>query len=658
MVKHRKLNTPEKRARVGERIKVASTQAGLSLKDLAEQAAVSPSVIYQYVRGITAVPDPLLERIASVTRVHLSFFDPEQDARQAFALPVDASANREEIAAPYTDAEARARFEQEYRRARAIVEAYRAPRSGPASYEAALQRLLALSRALDKGDEPVTLLAQIGRAQAENGQSEQAKSTLLEARPLPSHTSSEAWAQVTLDLAAVCAEVGAMEEAERYLLEVAAAETCSLRWAALVQLGRERTRKGDFAGAIAFFDRSAQAVNSAGSDRHGPTARLALCAAVGELAYRAGDFGAGRALWKTSGRLAEELADASAYLEAMTELARSEEACGDLSAATHCLEKAMAVAAFSPELENRSVPALALLSRIRLLLGQREAAHECALRAHRQALITGITADTIAGSLAMAQTRVASGHIADALDHASEALKAAERSRCTEEIAAARLVRASALYLAREKPDSSAGHTHDEALSEAHAALKAATETDCTPIRIASLVLITELTCAMRRHDEAQATATTLLDAMNERPRNIAALLGTDGQSLVDLLAPEIDVLSCFRAAVRVDLPLLEWRVHVLCGSLAAAGGQMEAAHNSYKQASQIVSRIVDSLSPAEARAFMEQYVGISVLEGFIGEAVTAVRPGSDVQAFVQSMISSGDEHVTAVVGGATLPVA
>src|SRR5437763_14450763 len=103
MAKHRKLNTPEKRARVGERIKVASTQAGLSLKDLAEQAAVSPSAIYQYVRGITAVPESLLERIAAVTRVHLSFFDPEQDARQALALPLSAPVQTNAPAVPATD---------------------------------------------------------------------------------------------------------------------------------------------------------------------------------------------------------------------------------------------------------------------------------------------------------------------------------------------------------------------------------------------------------------------------------------------------------------------------------------------------------------------------------------------------------------------------
>ena len=63
-----KLNTPEKRARVGERIKISATQAGLSLKELATFVNVSPSVIYQYVRGIIMIPADTLEKIAAVTR--------------------------------------------------------------------------------------------------------------------------------------------------------------------------------------------------------------------------------------------------------------------------------------------------------------------------------------------------------------------------------------------------------------------------------------------------------------------------------------------------------------------------------------------------------------------------------------------------------------
>src|SRR5579871_1681328 len=84
-----KLNTPEKRARVGERIKIAATQAGLSLKELAEYVGASPSSIYQYVRGIISIPPNILEQIAAVTRVHTDFFDPDREARSTLALPAD-----------------------------------------------------------------------------------------------------------------------------------------------------------------------------------------------------------------------------------------------------------------------------------------------------------------------------------------------------------------------------------------------------------------------------------------------------------------------------------------------------------------------------------------------------------------------------------------
>src|SRR5579871_1989770 len=71
---------PEQRARVGERIKLAATQAGLTLKELAEQTGATPTAIYQYVRGVIVIPKEMLERVAEVTGVPAAFFDPEFEA--------------------------------------------------------------------------------------------------------------------------------------------------------------------------------------------------------------------------------------------------------------------------------------------------------------------------------------------------------------------------------------------------------------------------------------------------------------------------------------------------------------------------------------------------------------------------------------------------
>src|SRR5438477_12622311 len=87
LARQNKWNTPEKRARIGERIKVAATQAGLSLKELAEAAGSKTPVIYQYVRGIISITPVDLNRIADFTRFREEIFDPKTDARSTLELP-------------------------------------------------------------------------------------------------------------------------------------------------------------------------------------------------------------------------------------------------------------------------------------------------------------------------------------------------------------------------------------------------------------------------------------------------------------------------------------------------------------------------------------------------------------------------------------------
>src|SRR5947209_1032755 len=74
-----KIKSPEKRARIGERIKISATSSGLTLKELAAKANTTPALIYQYVRGITNVPRDTLQAIAAATNVNIEFFDPDKD---------------------------------------------------------------------------------------------------------------------------------------------------------------------------------------------------------------------------------------------------------------------------------------------------------------------------------------------------------------------------------------------------------------------------------------------------------------------------------------------------------------------------------------------------------------------------------------------------
>ncbi len=662
MAKQRKLNTPEKRARVGERIKVAATQAGLSLKDLAEQAAVSPSAVYQYVRGITAVPEALLERIAAVTRVHLSFFDPDHDARQVFALPLDASDAGGVGTEEARDAEPGAVYEAEYLKARAVVEAYWAPGSSRASYQAALQRLLVLSRVRDGGELPVTLLANIGRAQMEDGLLETALSSLSDARQLAGRDYPEKWAQITLDAAACCAARGEAAEARRYLEQLAGAESSPLRWEALAQLGRLRARAGDYFGAIAHFERAAQAVTAENSRRHERRAQGALSAALAELAYNTGHFEAAHALWDAAARLAMQRKDAPGYLEAVTELGRCEEASGHLARAVRRQETAAALAAFSPNLNDRRVSALVLLSRVQTVAGAQSAAIESARQAYRLSQGSDVPADAVSGSIAMAQQLVAGFQFAEALDFADEALKAAVRTNRNSDGAAAQLIRAQALLGSAGGGQPGAGHDAQPLLVQAMEAAQTALDAAGSPRHCALLLeaqlAIADIHRAMGRDRDAETSAAALLDTIDAGPGEVSTLLAGGADCLVALLAEEVNVPAQFRMAARIALPLLEWQVHALRATLAAARNDSEAAHSSFARASQIVAAITDGLSRPEAAAFRRANPRLALLESGSAQPGAASTPATDVHSLLDRMIAAPNEGVTAVVGAVVAPVA
>src|SRR5476649_1626070 len=135
-----KLNTPEKRARVGERIKIAATQAGLSLKELAEYAGTSPSLIYQYVRGIIMIPNETLERIAALTRVHTDFFDPDKEGRTTLALQPDQPAPEGSlVTSAVSEPGTRARIQTELKNLDTLQEAYYYPKRNRSAYISTLE---------------------------------------------------------------------------------------------------------------------------------------------------------------------------------------------------------------------------------------------------------------------------------------------------------------------------------------------------------------------------------------------------------------------------------------------------------------------------------------------------------------------------------------
>jgi transcriptional regulator with XRE-family HTH domain len=661
MVRQRKLNTPEKRARVGERIKVAATQAGYSLKELAEQAGVAPSVIYQYVRGITAVPISLLDNIAAVTRVHTSFFDPEQDARQTLALPIDAPHVDPGTAVSVAETGTRSRIEGEMRQARALAEACAGSRTNRAAYLSALEQMVVLSRALDRREQHAGILARMGRARLEDGQLALAYSNLMEARDLLGQEVSETTHRVTLDLALCHAEREEYAEAARVLEEITAVEASPARWRAEILLGQIRYRYGDYPGALLHYGQAAESVLAQNSPQSERDAQSPLAMALAQLAYGIGHFEASRSLWSYAARRAERDRDSAVYLQAVTELARCEEARGDLAAARCCLQQVTVLTAFWEDDEKRQVVARGLLARVQAAVGAEDNTRENARLALRIAHRNGKIADNIAASIALAQIRIASKQFTEALEYGRDAVDLARRSDRAADLASAHLLTAAACCgeHATRRGDSSpaAEAALRRALVEAKAAADAADRGRDLLVRLQAQWMIADLYAAMGAEREAEAALDTFLNMVNAGPAGFKAFLNTGTNSLLALLSAEIDLPALLQASGRLDLPLIEWQVHTLRGLLAASRKNLNSAYDSFLQAAQVVWRVMCGLTPAEAYAFHRRNPRLSDLLDGLEQTAIAAGARDDVRTLLERIQLSIEERGAAIVGAKAVPV-
>src|ERR1700722_20815056 len=140
----------------------------MSLKELAAASGTTPTLIYQYVRGIVAVPPELLEKIAAVTRVHTDFFDPDKEARSSLALradrpPIVGSELVEHTSKPLP----RARIKAEMEHLTQLRDAYLYPKRNRAAYISTMEQMLGLARTIENRRQEAWILWQLGKTKIE-----------------------------------------------------------------------------------------------------------------------------------------------------------------------------------------------------------------------------------------------------------------------------------------------------------------------------------------------------------------------------------------------------------------------------------------------------------------------------------------------------------
>lgn len=610
-----KLNTPEKRARVGERIKVAATQSGLSLKELAQACETKPSMIYQYVRGITSIPPDLIERIAAVTRVHTDFFDPEKDGRSAFGLPADQPSpegvpvlNAPAGAEPAT----RQRIETELKQLLTLALAQNRPERDRAAYRSSLEQIFALSHATGNARQEGGALWRLAALKLEENDFTGAQQNFTTAREIFQNEGSEDSRQMlTLALADAYMHQGNFDTARGYLDELVTSNDPNLLYRTHIELGMLAFRQHDHSGALKSFCKAAEQLQRIEPEKRSPHAVLSLIGNLADIVRAAGHYEEAMMLWGRCLQQATAERKADAFLESIIEIAQCCTLMGRLGEAKQRLELASVLAGFLFEDEGRLSIARALLADVQVTLGSLDSAKENARAAMRIANKVRSARPTIISCMALAETYLAAGQWSDALDYTQEALDEAKTSKRTRELAQIREMRSRA-FLRKEEEARTGGNAAAaqealrQAFAEAGQSMEFATKADSVAEQVSAHLALAR--CHFRQEDgeAAEREAHAALELTADGGVGLQRLLGEDAKNLPELmLSPEIDLPRLF-AGRRVQLPSLEWQALYMEGMLRATRLGPGEGFASIRDAAQTLTKMLSTLTQSEAVHFQQ----------------------------------------------------
>ncbi len=616
-----KLNTPEKRARVGERIKVAATQSGLSLKELAQACETKPSMIYQYVRGITSIPPDLVERIAAVTRVHTDFFDPEKDGRSAFGLAADQPSPEGGISvlnAPSGEPAARLRIGSELKQLLTLATAQNKPERDRAAYRSSLEQIFALAHATGNQRQEANALWKLATLKAEENDFAGAEQNFLTARDIfLSEGPDDHRQMLTLALADAYLHQGNFDTARAYLDELAGGSDPDILYRTHLEMGMLAFRQHDHSGALKSFCRAAGYLEKIEPEKRSPKALLSLIGNLADIVRAAGHYEEAIMLWSRCLQQATTERKADAFLESIIEIAQCCTLMGRFGEAKQRLELASVLAGFLFEDEGRLSVARALLADVLVTMGHLDSAKENARAAMRIANKVRSARPTIIASMALAETYLAAGQWNDALDYTQEALDEAKTSKRLREIAQVRELRSRA-FLRKEEEARTGGNEAGakealrQAFAEASQSMDFATKADSVAEQVAAHLALAR--CYFRQEDgeAAEREAHAALELTADGGVGLQRLLGEEIDNVPELmLSPEVDLPSLF-AGRRVHLPSLEWQALYLEGTLRATRLGPGEGFAAIRDAAQTLTRMLATLTQSEAVHFQQRHPEVS----------------------------------------------
>jgi transcriptional regulator with XRE-family HTH domain len=648
-----------RRVQMGARIKIAATQAGVTLKELAEATQTSTAMMYQYVRGNVGVPVETLKRIADVCKVELSFFDPpesppapkEEEAKKEEPKPAPAPTPTPAASSPEVSVLATTeRIRTELRHLGALYQAYAQPKRDRSACISTLNQMIALARTVQKADQEAWALWQLGRNCMDADQLDEARRHLTAAVELfESQNMEEYQAHAQQDLAILLMRQGHLDSAQRILETLAQSPLINSRWRALHTLGVVRFQQRDYEGAIQFFIRAARQGEELTSEGEKQALMQHLMEAVTDVLRTTGHYDAALSLWLQQLERAARMRQASSFLEALLEIAQCCQSMGRIGEAKQRLELAVVLAGFLFEDDSRSGIARALLAKTLVSMGRLEEARENARIALRIANKVGGARTTMLASLAQAETSLASGQGEDALFYAQEALDEARRSARGNEVASAYEVRARA-YLqqyewSRKQGDVKAAQEFlQRAFSEANLARERAEQANQLYEHVSANITLSR--CHLANGDEraAEEAAAAAVSLIEKGGIGLARLLGKDADDLpASLRSAELNLPELF-ADRTLALPALEWQARYLEASVLAKRLGPEAAFTALRGASEAVLTILRDFNQSEMAAYQKQTPEILRVFEMLSQCAITDGMRQEALALGQSLMRTSTE--------------
>ncbi|MDE2126644.1 MAG: helix-turn-helix transcriptional regulator [Armatimonadetes bacterium] len=600
--------SPQRRARMGERIKMASTHAGLSLKDLANRLGVKPDTVYQYVRGITTTPVRTLEQIASITGLPASYFDPDVPVTEVGTpdpAPAPGGGARSGPAIALPD-----RIQLEMGHLQSLAQAQNFPKRDRAAYMSSLEQLLALARAIQNKDQEAWSLWMLGCAQMEDNNLEKARELTDHAVQLFEEAGLSNYRDLaSLDLSLILVHAGELEIAKEVLGPARQNEMANVRWRAECTLGSIWFREQNHGEAIRCYGRAAQISSELDPEVRQRDCIPQLMSHVADVVRATGHDDQALMLWAQCLQQAAGSRNAGLFLEALMEAAQCSFNVGNLGEAKQRLEMAVVLASFLFEDEARLSIARSLLAQVQVAIGAVPEAAESARQAVRVASRTRNTRSVIIATMMEAEASLAGGDWRGAIVRSTDALETAASSGRTREVSNIRELRARAWLCAHEAAVASgdraaAVEARASALSEAQQALAVADSTDTVREAVAAHVTLARIYGASGDSAMAEEHARAAIETSNAGAVGLQRLLGQDVDETTRLLrlagmeAPEL-----FRGR-KVSLPMLEWQAHYIAGESRAAQLGPGEAFEDMRAAAEAIDLITSSLTRREAHKF------------------------------------------------------